>query len=383
MKIPRRSGKARGISGIIGAVILFTMLFTIGTEYFIFVNNANNLENQALTNRASTLANRLQDGMTITTSLNSAGYVQFYLNDTGGTTLNVTSIMVLDSSGKVLECDGLGLPASQGCINTAPVLPLVANAGTGVPASGYAVTDVQYASGTLTLKLITSDGAIFSATYPITGVSLASQALSSGAIGDIYLAFNSYSYYLLTSSGCPTGTGYSTYCLETNSPNSGPAFAISSSVVSGVNYAFSVSMTNLNQHQADIILDQYTLIYLNNFYGNSHQNNIPWYITDVGPASGQKIPIYSRYTPIVLSYDTPVTVYFISANCITAATGPSDASCGSFSPQGNSYAQGSVATVNILSNGWELAHGSYSISGLSYSSANYGQNTPYVTTLFY
>jgi hypothetical protein len=382
LKVPFNTRRRRAISGIIGAVFLFTMLFTVGSEYFIFINNANAVETQSLVARGNALAARLQEDVQVSTALNSTGYVQFYLNNTGGAALNVTSLMVLSSSGAILECDGIGTPQGQGCINTAPVMPLVANVGEGVPSKGYEVTDYHYVSGTVILELVTSSGNVFSATYPATGVALASQALSSGAIGDLYLSFNSYTYYLLTDSGCPTGSGYSTYCLETNSPNSGPAFAMSHSLT-GNNFAFSITITDLNHQQADVVLDQYTLIYLNNFYGNSHQNNIPWYIANTGPASGQKIPIYTYYTPVVLTYDNPTTVYFISSSCITAASGPNGGNCAAFSPQGNSYSEGSVATVNILSNGWELAHGSYSIPSLTYSEANYGQNTPYVSTLFY
>lgn len=359
MKVPFNTRRRRAISGIIGAVFLFTMLFTVGSEYFIFINNANAVETQSLVARGNALAARLQEDVQVSTSVNSTGYIQFYLNNTGGATVNVTSLVILNVTGAVLGCYGVGLPSTQGCRNTTPGLPAVANPGVGTPSTGYVVTNYQYAKGTVVLKLITSTGNIFTATYPQTSVSLAAQALSSGAIGDLYLDFQSYSFY--TVALC-TGSSVN-YCITYQ----GKGFAVPISDLSG-NVAFSVSVTDLNPQQANITLDEYSFIADYAPKGNSFLNAV-WYVVD--NSSSQ---IMNSYTPIVLTYDKPKTLVFASG------------SYGAFSPTNGGWSalpkSGTLAAVNLISHGWE--GDSYSaITGDSPPPYNYGQNSPYVSVLYY
>lgn len=351
------------------------MLFTIGSEYFIFVNNANNLANQSLVNRANALANRLQEGVTVTTSLSASNYIEFYFNNTGGIAVNVTSFIVLSSSGAVLACDGIGLPSGQGCTTSSPAMPLVANVGRGAPPSGYAITGYLYpttSSPTVTLKLITSNGNVFSQTYPTTGVSLAAQALSSGAIGDLYLAFQSYHYYIVTTgSGCPNGTGESGYCID----DQGKAFAIDHTLT-GPNFdvAFSVRITDLNQQKANIVLDPYTLMSLVPESGKGSLSYTNWFIISNQSTGGHNM-ILSAYTPVTLVYNVPQTVVFASnAPILSGQT----FTINSLQATGT-VASGTTTPVFMVSHGCE-AQG---ITTCTISSANYGQNSPYVTTLFY
>ncbi|MDG6902095.1 MAG: hypothetical protein JRM80_09060 [Nitrososphaerota archaeon] len=365
MDLSPRSRRKRAISGIIGAVILFTMLFTIGTEYFIFVNNTNNLETQSLVNRGNAIATKIEENIGVTASLSPKGYLQFYYNDTGGQAVNITSIMVLSSSGAILDCYGVSLPSSQSCGNTTPALPQVANPGAGAPRSGYIVTGYSYSTGSVIIKLLASDGSVFTSTYPPNSVSLASQALSSGAIGDLYLTFHSFTYYVIT--GCDTST--SSYCLGT----SGSGFVIPAGVG---DIGFAVSMTNLNPEHDSIVLDQFTLIYQNSFYGNAHQNFVAWYVV-----SNQSNNIDNTYAPIVLAYDIPTTVVFASSQCISASSGPNDCSGNAFAVGSSPSSAYTISANFIISHGWE-APPPVSLSSLSYSKVNYGQDAPFVSTLY-
>ena len=251
-------------------------------------------------------------------------------------------------------------------------------------------------SWTYLIKVVTARGNVFTGTYPQN--SLVLNAVSAGAIGDLYLVFDTYTYYAIVShssqSNCPSSSSnasYTGYCLETASGDTGPGFDVPASV-SG-NIGFSVSMQNLNAQGADIILDQFSLMYQNSFYGNSHQNFVPWYITATGTPNNGFIPILKQYQPQILKYNAQKTVYYLSGSCVTASTGPTTengncATAGSFnSPLGS----GQVATVFLLSNGWELNPNSYTLTqggstSLVYSGTgidvNYGQNSPYVTTLY-
>jgi hypothetical protein len=224
----------------------------------------------------------------------------------------------------------------------------------------------------VTLELFTSNGNVFSATYPLTGVSLAAQALSSGAIGDLYLAFQSYYYYTVTSGGgCPTGAPYSGYCLNLQ----GKAFSINSANT-GPNYnvAFSIRITDLNQQHSNIVLDPYTLMSLVPESGRGSLSYTNWFIISNLTVSGYRT-ILSAYTPLVLTYGVPVSVVF-------AASAPQTSGINfgiSYLQATGTIAAGTTTPVFMVSHGCEGS----GITTCTASASNYGQNSPYVTTLFY
>jgi flagellin-like protein len=368
--------RRRGVAGIVGAVLLFAMLFTVGAGYFLFVNQSNLLYTQSLTNRANAMQGALGEGLGLTTSQGTNGDIDLAITNTGGAATTVVELFVTSPAGSVTAVT----------TQSTPPFPISLNPGA---TSATIDTSISYTTGTYVIKALTQLGSVFTVDYPQTATYLAAQALSSGAIGDLYLTFQSYSYYYVASSGCPTGTGYSPYCLETASGDTGPGFAIPTATATGKMMAFSIQLTDLNPQSKDIVLDQFTLIYQNVFYGNQHVNLFPWYIANVGTKSGGLIPVLSQYTPVVLHYNQPVTVYFISSTCVQAAAGPNDG-CGPFSGapscaggNGQLCNAGTATTTFILSNGWELSPGSYTVGSLTYSEGNYGQNSPFVSTLFY
>lgn len=372
--------RRRAMAGIVATVFMFAMLFTVGASYFLFVNQNNMLYSRAASERATALSSQHGEDLVISGGVDSStSALTFTAQDLGAATATITGFFVLGSSGNVLAFCQAGTGGS------CPTLPFSVNQGS---TSGAVATGATYTSpNTYTISVVTQLGNVFSTTYPPTATSLASQALSSGALGDLYLSFNSYTYYSVATTGCPTGSGYSSSCLMTSTGDTGSAFAVDHTVTKSA-YGFSITVKNLNPSYKDIILDQYTLLYESFFNGPTHVNDLPWYISSVGTESNGLIPIMNDYTPVVLTYDTPTTLYFLSSNCVSYASGgPSGgSSCSSFSPttsQSYQYSAGTVATIFILSNGWEYPPGTYSLSSLSYQTANYGQNSPYVSTLFY
>ena len=396
MEIPVRRNRRRAISGIIGAVILFTLLFTIGSEYFIFVNNVNNLETQALVNRGNAIANRLQESIQIIPSLNASSYLRFYINNTGGITVNITSMMILSSTGVELGCYGIGYSTSLNCGNTTPALPLVANPGAGAPRHSYVVSSYSYTSGTVVLKLFASDGSSYSATYPAPATELAAEALSSGAIGDLYLNFHSYQYYTVSAcNGIPLGTqlsGTGNYSSGECLTSGTPAFAISHTNTADI--GFSVQVTNLNNQSYDIVLDQFSLLYQVLQGPSAKGTYYAWYISSVFDQGGQQV-VTESFNPVVLVHNVPTTLYFVASACVTSSEGPSSSTCSLFTNQvqvsscqqisGCTNSGGYVSTVFIISHGWEMDP-PVTVSALSYTgtnSPNYGQNSPYVSSLYY
>ena len=389
MIIDKKSlARRRGISGIIAAVMLFAMLFSVGTSYFLFVNSSNLLYNQAASARNSATQNALAESAVVSASVASGtSVITFTVDNTGGVSLNVTSFF-LTSSGNSLEFCQHGSPSP------CPTLPVVVSVGA---TSNAISTGTTYKSPTTyTLRVVTQRGNVFTTTYPPTATSLAAQALSSGAIGDLYLNFHSYKYYDLTTTGCPssgtqlgtTGNYSSGVCLSSTKGNT--AFVIPHSDSS--NIGFSVQMTDLNNQSYDIILDQFSLLYQVLQGPNAKGTYYAWYVSSVATYSGQDV-ILQEFNPYILTYNQPVTVYFVGSGCTTASAGPTSSTCTNLSSSGvqpSSCKQlgqsctasgGYVSTVFIISHGWE-ATPPIDLSSLTYSNSNYGQNSPYVSSLY-
>ena len=351
---------------------MFTMLFTVGAGYFLYVNQANTVYTKALLARAGGISSQAEEALSLATGLTPGGHISVYANNTGGIGVNITSLYLLGPSGATLECMGVGLPG--GCANGAP-FPLWVNVG-----GGSGVIDTGYApvSGDMyTIKVVTQRGSVFSATYPAAATSLAARALSSGAIGDLYLSLGTYAYFAVSSINCPAsgslvadGTS-SGYCLETPQVSGCTRVGIGcSAFVIPYNFgppiAFSVEVTNLNPNQLTITLDPYSLINQVIEHGSGAVKYQIWYVV----SNDSSNVILSTYTPLSLVYDKPTVIVFAALNAMSSGT--------PFAGEGlPAMAEYSTAPVFIVSHGWK---------GLSMpqpeSTANYGQNSPYVTTLY-
>ncbi len=362
LPFPKRSATA----GIIATIFLFAMLFSVGASYFVFVNTVNQLYVQSQTARASLVLGPLGEALTIS-SLLTGSNIGFTVTNTGATNLNITAIYVLDSSNNVLKCDGRGLPSGS-CSNSTPALPLAVNiqTTTGTINTGYA-----YTSGTDTIKVFTATGGVYSTTYPAPASQNVNNALGSGAIGDLYLKHDSYTYFQVVR--CQGATAW---CLV----NMGRAYNVPLTTIPGAcgpsplngtacGFALSVRVTNLNSNGFTIALDQYSLGTLFWPIGSSYRT-ATWFI--VSNSSGV---IQSSYTQVSLLYNVPKTLVFASGNCIGSSP------CGSFAVQTMSGSTaptaGTLAGVNLVT------HGCLNVSPCTIpTSTNYGQNSPYVSTLF-
>lgn len=390
MEINRyRRGRA-GVAGIVAAVILFAMLFTVGTGYFMYVNSSNTLYNAAVSTRNSAVQHQLAESAQVTTLKLSDGNMGAYLNNTGGIGLNITSLYVQYSGKSKALCMGVGLPA--GCSTPSsttfpscqfPVFINIGKGTSGIPlklVTGGCTTTLGTSSGctssigslstcidtgqpanttTASLKFVTQRGTVISATYPETATALAAQALSSGAIGDLYLSHASYTWY--TVGTCGSGT-----CLT----KQGAAFSIPYATATADNIAFSVTVTDLNPQQKSIALDQYTQLYQIvvpvNLKASSYKTN-NWYIISVNNGTYTDM-VANAYSQVTLAYNQPTTLYFGSLNA------------GTFSGiAAQNAVQDTGILVFILTHGCEAQNPGTCVP----TSANYGQNMPYVSTIYY
>jgi hypothetical protein len=343
----------RGVSGIIAGVILFALLFSVGTSYFLLEITGNSNYDAALTTRQQSQQQNLQESLTITMQ-DSGGYLAAFVVNTGGVVSNITTIIVETIGSGVSE---YGASFTQ---NTSPALPVVIAPET----TSTIKIPITLTSATYDVYIITEAGNTFSSSYPPAASNLVPAALTSGAIGDLYLTFHTFTYYHVVTCGSSSG-----YCLGT----SGSGFITPSGAG---NIAFAVSITDLNSEKDDIVLDQFTLIYQNSFYGANHQNFIAWYIV-----SNSSNDILSAYNPIILQYDVPVTVVFAASTCVSSSAGPNDCSGNAFSPTSTPSSAYTISANFIISHGWELPP-PVTVSSLSYSTSNYGQDSPFVSTLY-
>jgi len=349
----RRQGlraERKAIAGVVAAAILFLMIFTIGSAYFLFVSSTNLQYGQALVGRSNNFQDRLYERLSVSTLLVN-NHIAFYVNNTGGVNANITGAYVLGSSGSVLRCDGRGLQTP--CANSTPALPVVVNVGKGSITidSGY-----TYTSGTYTVELITQRGGIFSATYPPTPAPYpVIYALSSGGIGDLDIQISSYKYYEVESSG-------STYKLDLK----GNAFSIPHGATSS-NIGFSAIFTNVNLQHKNMTLDSYSLLAHVQAplqgQGGGTARSFAWYVISNDSAGN----ISPNYQQITLQYNAPKTIVFASLTP------------GAFTPNAPSISSGTIIFVSVLFHGCE---GIRAVNCIT-PNDNYGQNIPYVSTLYY
>jgi len=332
------------VAGIISAVILFSMLFSVGTGYFLFVNTTNTFYVKSLSDRTSAMQAQLNEVLDVVSAAGSNNHLTLTVTNNAAISTNITGVLLIDPN-KVLYTYGVGLSS-----NTTPALPI------GLSQGGSATVDTSLlvVAGTYTIKVLTQRGNAFSATYPPSPVALAEQALSSGAFGDLFVAFHSFTWYKVVI------CNVNQKCLQKQANG----FAIpATSTTSPI--AFSISVTNLNSAQQNITLDQYTL--MTEFvppvpgFGGGSATAYAWYIVS---NSSTVLSAYSKFT---LFYNRPVTLVFASS------------SAGTLIP----YAP--VILSGTITYGFLVSHGCQAIkqSNCQSTTDNYGQVSPYVSTLYY
>jgi len=334
------------VAGIIASVLLFAMLFSVGTGYFLFINTMNSFYVKNLSDRTSAMQAQLNEILQVSTGAASGNnHLTLTVTDKGPVDSNITAVYVTGPD-SAFYTYGIGFSS-----NTTPALPI------GVGQGGSATVDtgiVIQSEGVYTLKVVTQRGGSFSATYPETAVSLASQALASGAIGDLYLQFHSLTWYrVVTCNGTQQ-------CLQ----RQGIGFAIPASS-SNSPIAFSIRVTNLNSLQQNITLDQYTL--LTEYVppapgaGGGTARSYAWYIVS------NSTNVLSAYSTFTLLYGKSVTLIFASSSAATLTP----------------YAPG--ISSGTITYGFVVTHGCQAIRQVNCqpSNFNYGQVAPYVSTLYY
>lgn len=152
----RRQGR-RGISGLVAGLFVFVMLFTVGTSYFIFVNQMNTAYVQKLSARDSAVQSQLDEALSVSAAFGAGDHLTVSATNSGSVAVNITDILVTDPTGGV-HTFGVGVAG-----DTSPALPWPVSVAASSPAFD---TGLVIGSGTYTVKLVTQRGNVFATTYP-------------------------------------------------------------------------------------------------------------------------------------------------------------------------------------------------------------------------
>ena len=208
---PNRRGRA-GISGVVGALILFVMLFTVGTTYFLWVNQNNAVYDQALASRNNANLALESESLSLVATA-PLGTLSLAAQNTGALPVNMTNVFVVDSSGNVV-CQKVLKQVTTPCPpvpQTAPI-GVVINPGASQPTSvstGQAISP----GATYTIKVLTQRGNVFSAAYMGIGVATTLSATTIGAGSSVTDTAaisggsnpqGSVSFFYSTTNTCPT-----------------------------------------------------------------------------------------------------------------------------------------------------------------------------------
>jgi hypothetical protein len=167
--------KRRGLAGIVAAALMFAMLFSTGTAYFLYVNAQNQTYSQSLVNRANSLQNKMNEIFVATPVTTSSNTLGFTVQNTGNIPITIASVLLMDSSHNIL---GVYTATSQSQTN--PALPYSVNTGITSPTIDTGYTYVN--GNTYLMEIITQRGTSQTVSYPPNLPNYVKQAQASGSL---------------------------------------------------------------------------------------------------------------------------------------------------------------------------------------------------------
>jgi hypothetical protein len=157
------------VSGLVAGLFIFAMLFTVGTGFFIFVNDVNTSYVKSLSARSSAMQDQLSESVQVSAGEGAGHHLTLTFRNDGGVSANVTDVLVVDPAG-ALHAYGIGFTS-----NLSPELPAALNVADESPSLD---TNLTIVSGTYTIKAVTQRGNSFATTYPPPQASTITTALS-------------------------------------------------------------------------------------------------------------------------------------------------------------------------------------------------------------
>jgi len=166
MSTPIIIATRRGISGILGAVLFFAIIFTVLSTYIAVQYDSNQLIEDTVSARVLSDVEQQNEDFVLKTILSSGNTIGFVVNNTGQKLINVVGAFVHEPSGEIANrTDG-----SKAIFSGSPLFPV--SAGTSSPVFNTGVT-YQDGLGVFMVRVLTDKGNMGSASYPEIRVAFA------------------------------------------------------------------------------------------------------------------------------------------------------------------------------------------------------------------
>lgn len=213
------SRKKKAVSGIISAVILFALLFSVGVGFFLTVGNAQQGAAEAYTNRLRVQGEQSLENLTLKAGNVTVGgelAISLSVRNTGGVPSTISSVYVSTPEGQICSASN-----SSGFLSTSPALneslPLTLDVGAYTPPlnenieiSDYAIASCDPAHTHVLVSVLTNLGNTFSVYSPLVN-SVTFKDLTVGQ-SVVYQVDNSQdndqvneNYEVANCNGCVTG----------------------------------------------------------------------------------------------------------------------------------------------------------------------------------
>ncbi|MDA4126286.1 MAG: Ig-like domain-containing protein [Thaumarchaeota archaeon] len=162
----RKHHPRRGVAGVLAGLILFAMIFSTGFGYILFVNQGSQSINQANAGRQNAAFQSSQEAL-ISKAVPSGSTLVVSVNNTGGVPATISSIYVVNSTGKLISAFLGPAPDTNISVSMWPIsLPVGQSTNSlkdNIKLTGYTYT----AGNSVNVEIVTARGNTFGAPYPI------------------------------------------------------------------------------------------------------------------------------------------------------------------------------------------------------------------------
>ncbi len=302
----RRKKRNVAISSVVGAIILFGMIFTIGFGYLYTLSQDQQIYQKAIKQNNLNLQLRNAENLYIQTNLYGQ-QLEFSVNNTG-IPATLISYMVIDQSGRVVTYKNSTASGTiLACSPVSAMLPCTVNQG----ASALFITNANYSiGGHLTVKVLTSRGNTVIGTYPAQFLTSSSvNSIVASGLGSLEMVFSSFTFYTYSAMGNPWKVNLASAQSAAITPY-------------GVPLVFSVQFTNNDPSGGTIFIDSHTDLwtFLSCGGGCGTQQLLTFYVMNVAPDGTITSVNQGSFVPIQIPYGTTKTIFFGAASDLSLST---------------------------------------------------------------
>jgi hypothetical protein len=189
----RQKHAKKGIAAIIGGIIIFGIVFSVGYGYLYF--STQNIKALNATDNS-----KATESYTVTGGLGSSGNITVSITNNGPIAITLVSIIISNSSQNVLKV------ATSASGKVSPSLPISINPGQTSASIDTGVAQTLTAIGSYTIKVLSQRGNLVAALYPSTNPNVNKViATQNGPVG---IVFDSFSFFYGYNNPYKFGDGY-------------------------------------------------------------------------------------------------------------------------------------------------------------------------------